>query len=191
MKTIDRQIYFTADCHYNHRNIVKGCTNWSNNEACRDFATVEDMNNTIIENFNYTIEKHDTLYILGDVGFKSEDIQEFMSRLNCKNVHLIYGNHDKEIRKSQKLQSLFKSVGDIKEIRIEGQKIVMCHYPMRRWNQSHFSSSIHLYGHTHGHLQCTNRAMDVGLDTNEYNPYSLNDVRRLLPTFPDHFSVCL
>lgn len=50
------------------------------------------------------------------------------------------------------------------------------HYAHRVWPKSHHGS-LHLYGHSHGTLPDSgNRSMDVGVDTNKFRPYSLEDI---------------
>ena len=55
------------------------------------------------------------------------------------------------------------SLDKIKEIKYNKTKIVMCHYPMVVWNQSH-RGSIQLHGHCHGTLHNFGKSVDVGLD---------------------------
>jgi calcineurin-like phosphoesterase family protein len=181
-------IWFTSDTHYHHRNIVKGESSWSNKDGCRDFKTTKEMNHTLICNFNEVIGQDDTLYHLGDVGWGEANIREFLTALNCKNVHWIPGNHDKEIKRSHSLQSLFKEVYNPKHrgypivnITIEGQEVILCHFAMRVWSRSHFGT-YHLYGHSHGMLpdDPNSLSFDVGVDTNNFYPYSWEDVKRIM-----------
>lgn len=146
-------IYFTADSHYSHQNIVKGVTRWDDTSSTRNFATVEEMNEAIITNINKAVKLDDTLFHLGDVSFGGVDkVIEFRNRIKCKNVHLILGNHDVNIHASKELQEQFSSVDFYREISINGQKIVLCHYPLRTWNKWHTGSWM-LHGHCHGKLQ--------------------------------------
>ena len=45
-------IYFTADTHFDHANIIRFCN--------RPFATVEEMNETLIANWNRKVHGNDT-----------------------------------------------------------------------------------------------------------------------------------
>lgn len=103
MSSLKPKIYFTADLHYGHINIIKGQSVWKNKNACRDFSSVEEMNEKIIESINNIVTKYDTLYILGDVAFKNiYSLVDLMKKIRCKNVHLILGNHDQAIRDNKK-----------------------------------------------------------------------------------------
>jgi len=50
---------------------------------------------------------------------------------------------------------------------------------MYRWDRSHYGS-WHVFGHCHGKLKLDLRAMDVGVDCNNYTPVSLEEVARRL-----------
>lgn len=192
-------IYFCSDPHYNHKNIVRGVTDWEHKDACRPFDTLNDHNATLINNINAVVEEDDTLYCLGDWAFGgAPKIVELRKKIKCKTVHLILGNHDKHIRQSSTYQSLFTSVSEYKEIKVEGQTIILSHYAMRVWNGSHRGTWM-LYGHSHGTLdemkpQFANpnwigddyyskswRTMDVGFDTHkEFRPYSFKEISDLM-----------
>ncbi len=98
-------IFFTSDLHYNHSNICKGTSKWKGSEGSshsdqntRDFKTLEEMNQAIIDNINKVVKHNDIMYCLGDWSFKSIDsIWELRRQLHCKNIHLILGNHDHHI----------------------------------------------------------------------------------------------
>ena len=47
--------YFTADLHFGHANIIKFCN--------RPFKSVEDMDKTLIRNWNETVQPDDEIYI--------------------------------------------------------------------------------------------------------------------------------
>jgi calcineurin-like phosphoesterase family protein len=81
-------IYFTADLHLGHKNIIKYCE--------RPFNDVHEMNKSILDNINNIVNFDDELYILGDFCFRGKNPIEYRSRINCQKVHIILGNHDKE-----------------------------------------------------------------------------------------------
>lgn len=146
-------IYFTGDTHYNHRNIVRGVSTWIDKTNCRDYDTQEQMNDVIIKNINSIVKEDDTLFHLGDVGFHgAENIYAFRGRIKCKNIHLIIGNHDTDLYANEGLKSLFTSIEFYREINVNGQKIILCHYPLITWNKNHHGSWM-LHGHCHGKLQ--------------------------------------
>ena len=54
-------IYFTADTHFGHNNVIQFCD--------RPFASVEEMDEAMIQNWNERVTGNDTVYILGDMFF--------------------------------------------------------------------------------------------------------------------------
>ena len=142
-------ILFTADQHYWHRFLVE--------RGIRPFPTVEEMNEALIAGHNEVVRKGDLVYCLGDMFVKAslEEARKTRARL-AGNVYLIEGNHDKVTLKLAK-EKAFVWVRQLERIKVgkpwfeENQAIVLCHYAMRTWRNSHHGS-WHLYGHSHGQL---------------------------------------
>ena len=80
------KVFVISDTHFNHANVIKYCN--------RPFEDVEQMNETLIKNWNETVSNNDVVIHLGDVGFgKKEEIAAIIKRLNGRKI-LIKGNHD-------------------------------------------------------------------------------------------------
>lgn len=77
----------------------------------------------------------------------------------------------------RKLQHRFIWFGDLAEVSVRQQRMVLCHYAMRTWNQAS-RGSWHLYGHSHGRLpEDTNSlAMDVGADSHDFRPWDFDEI---------------
>lgn len=163
-------VWFTADCHFNHANIMKYCN--------RPFSSVEEMDETLIANWNARVQPSDDIYVLGD--FCWHDPSKYVKRLNGR-IHLIVGNHDHE---ALGRRDLFKSVYFLHKIKVEGQPIVLCHYSMRTWDASHYGA-WHLYGHTHSVLPPWGKSLDVGVDEFNYCPVSFNELKTIMATRPE------
>lgn len=169
------QIYFTADLHFGHPNIVK-------HSIKRPFSDPKDIawhDEWLLQLWKGTVDKHDIIYILGDLTFlKSEDARHLLEKLPGQKF-LIEGNHDGSI---QAYKNYFKGVYQIKEMTFkptvapflkEDFKVVMCHYPMVTWNHKPHGS-VMLHGHSHGKLdeynaQSMDLRFDVGIDGNLAN----------------------
>lgn len=176
--------WFSSDFHFNHKNICRGTSEWNDGDSVRDFDTLEEMNDTIINNLNEVIRPSDTLYFLGDFAFGDKrQIPSLRSRIKCQNIYGISGNHDKAIWESY--QGIFKWFRNYAEIttttKAGKKKVTLIHYAMRVWNKSHHGS-WHLYGHSHGSLpdDPNSLSMDVGVDTNNFRPYSANDILEIM-----------
>ncbi len=182
-----QNIWFTADTHFNHFNIIK--------YNQRPFESAEEMNKTLIDNINAVVQSGDILYHLGDFSFgprnKSNNAQHYLDQINCKNIILITGNHDPHYSNGTarpEFAALF-SGGVYSQLRIkvmisgEKQEIVLNHYAMRVWNKSHYGA-WHLFGHSHGTLSDdpNSLSLDVGMDAHNYQPVSLSQVAEIMET---------
>jgi calcineurin-like phosphoesterase family protein len=180
----NRKVFITSDTHYDHKNLCRGVTEWRlldgsiPIEETRDFETLEQMNNTIVTNINKIVGKDDILIHLGDWSFGGfEKISEFRSNINCKEIHLLIGNHDHHIEDNKEnVRSLFTTVNDFVTFEYKKKKIECFHYPIASWNKLR-TGRIHLHGHCHLNndikFSCGKR-MDVGFDGHpEFRPYDL------------------
>lgn len=148
----------------------------------RDYGSLEEMNDTLVTRFNETVRATDKLYLLGDVAFGGKDnVGVFMNRLNCKNVYLVYGNHDAHIIRDVNLRGYFNRADYYMDAHIDGQMVCMFHYSARVWENSH-KGSWFLYGHSHGSIpEIPNaKTMDVGVDTNDMYPYSFDELKKIM-----------
>lgn len=173
--------YFTSDTHYNHKNICLGVSQWSNTSGCRKFNRLEDMNDCIVQNINDTVKEDDVLHILGDFAFGGyNSIVEFRQKINCKNLYLIYGNHDKLIQRKPELQALFKKCYNVKHFKLSNQEMFLFHYALKVWDKSHHGC-WHLYGHSHGSLPDDphSLSMDVGFDVRN-KPFAFDELRDIM-----------
>lgn len=180
------QTWFTADTHFGHANIVKFAQRpFLSDEEQEKLAadprgrwkvsrdTIDRHDESLIETFNSLVMPTDTLWILGDFCWgKEKAAKEYLDRINCKNVHFVWGNHDHST-----IAHLFKSNMQQGIIRVQGQLIWLNHYPMRSWD-GRFHGSWHLYGHVHNRFEAADRdtphmlTKDVGIDANNYQPIS-------------------
>jgi calcineurin-like phosphoesterase family protein len=151
-------LYFWSDTHFNHRGILEHCA------ATRPFASVEDMNESMISRWSATVGPRDTIHLLGDFGFRVRglpELSEIFGRLNGQK-HLVVGNHDEKNPELLKLGWL--SVRHLGVVRQDGRKVVVCHYPLETWASAHHGV-IHAHGHSHGTLRRKiPHRFDVGAD---------------------------
>lgn len=181
-------IYFTSDLHLGHAGALEFGT--------RDFADIEEMNRTLIDNINETVGEKDELWILGDFAYKisREEVRLLRKKIKCRHVHLVRGNHDRDYSQDH----IFQSVQDYKELKTEYGRVVMFHYPIVEWSGAHYGT-VHLHGHIHsdGEYNEQNRTKkyadrmlshepknenlglriyDAGVDANSYRPVSIKQI---------------
>lgn len=175
-------MWFTADLHLGDTNIL--------HDMERPFATVEEMNRTVIDNINECVGVEDTLYLLGDFTYRvpREQAVDLRERIACKHIVLIRGNHDADWGEGDESIEAFDDVRDYLEIApgyARGHKLVLSHYPMLSWNGK-ARGAIMLHGHIHSRGDRTNARnrdrdrpvlrYDVGLDANGYKPVNRDQI---------------
>lgn len=172
-------VFFTADTHFFHSNIIRYCPD------SRDrFENREEMNEHLIERWNEVVRPNDLVYHLGDVAFaKPAEVRSVLRRLNGRIV-LVAGNHDKRLLRSHDFTSCFHEVNDRSylEEKIAGELVVMSHYPIARWNKMYYGV-VHLYGHCHSSYGYHMNALDVGVDArpnNDLTPWEWTELKEYL-----------
>lgn len=171
-------VFFTADLHLGHSNIIRYCD--------RPFKDIDEMNEYIIESWNSVVRESSSVYLLGDVAMRNNDrLGDLLDALHGQ-ITLIKGNHDDGVINKHKRR--FNAMKRMHEIRVvdpdayQGRrKIILCHYPMITWNGSHHGT-WHLHGHCHGTLPDDPHAfrLDVGVDCHDFMPVSYERVKELM-----------
>ena len=166
-------IFITSDLHLNHDKEFL--------YRPRGFSSIEEMNKAIVNNFNSILDPDDDLYILGDLILVDNSAVQLIKNLKCKNIHIIRGNHDSDVR-----IELYRNcwnvveICDAKFLRYGKHHFFLSHYPSltSNWNESKKLSSqmINLCGHTH--TQDKFRDFDKGLiyhcELDAHNCYPVN-----------------
>ena len=164
--------FFTADQHFGHSNVIKYCQ--------RPFSSVAEMNDEIIIRHNEIVRPNDVVYHLGDFAFKHHQL--YVQCLNGRHF-LVKGNHDSS--KELKVANFIKvELATMFKLKDSGIFIWLSHYAHRVWPQCHYGA-MHLYGHSHGKLPGFGKSMDVGVDTNDYRPYALDEILSTLDKIPN------
>jgi len=143
------------------------------------------MDNVLIDNINRTVGENDILWHLGDWAFCRGSqyftkCKYYRDKIICKNVNLIWGNHDKK-----SITPLFSNCFDLYQMVVNLKHvIILCHYAMAIWNRQHHCS-WHLFGHSHNKFTTNNRSIDVGVDSaaellGEYRPFSFEEVKHII-----------
>lgn len=173
-------IWYSADPHFGHKNIIK--------YANRPFASVEDMDEAILRNYEEAFKPGDLFFCLGDWAFKGG--QRALNRILETGVipTLVLGNHDTTAADLARGKTASYGVGwsevvhyrEVRHPNAVGDDLVVCaHYSMRVWNRSHAGSYM-LYGHSHGALPPILRSMDVGVDCWAFRPITLDMIKARL-----------
>ena len=166
-------IWFTADQHFGHEEIISHCQ--------RPFKNAAEMDRAIIRNFKNMVKPEDTTYFLGDLTMKGpehiQQLERIIKQLPGTKV-LILGNHDK-LRPFQYVDMGFQSV----HTSLELDTHAMCQWGGATWILNHdpspacmFPSRIFICGHVHNLFRSCKWAVNVGVDVWGYSPCSILEV---------------
>jgi calcineurin-like phosphoesterase family protein len=148
------------------------------------------MHDVIIKNINETVSSRDTLYILGDVACIEYDPTDDLKLIHCPKI-LIKGNHDAKWLKHRHFRNQFEEIYDIKAIKTDDTRIILCHYPMAEWD-GFWKGHWHFYGHIHNSNEGAGlimsqipRSVNVGVDVNDFKPKTARQLMGLPDTTDD------
>ena len=142
------RVLFISDLHINHEAIIR----FDN----RPFRDKTHMYYSMIARWNEAVNPEDTVYILGDAILNSspKTMTSILNKLNGTKF-LIVGNHDEHLDDPEVRKAFCNHIVPYEEIEIDGQLVVLSHYPLASWKnmyEDRFNpgkASIHLFGHLH------------------------------------------
>ncbi len=129
--------FFTADLHFGHNNVI----NFKNTDGtkARDFATVQDMEDAMVQMHNEIVKPTDKVYMLGDIAFNQRGLDK-VKQMNGIKI-LVKGNHDQ--LKLNKYVDVFKDVRGCHVM----NGLVFTHIPIHVDQLGRFGCNVH--GHLH------------------------------------------
>lgn len=149
-------IYFTSDTHFGSHRVLE--------LSKRPFSSVEEMDQTIINNWNEIVGKDDIVYHLGDFGD-----YEKSNLLNGK-IILIQGNYEEVDLKAK--EGYFKIHNANFQFKPwdyitlpDGSLTFLNHYPIR-----HHDNKFNLFGHIHKLCMVKLYGLNVGTDCHNFMP---------------------
>lgn len=161
-----------SDPHFGHANILTFFD--YDGTRVRDFSSVEEMDETMVNNFNKVVHQNDVTYFIGDIVINKKFLP-IVKRLNGSK-RLIKGNHD--IFDDQ----MYHDVGfkNIHAMRIFPKQAILTHIPIHPNCIERFK--VNLHGHIHGmsiHDKrfrncCVDFKGDEFYPTNNYTPLNLD-----------------
>lgn len=168
-------LYFISDTHFQHdRSFIY---------QSRGFNSIEEMNNTIINNWNSTVTDEDDIYVLGDffLGTDLEFVKNTLDILNGR-IHLIIGNHDTPTK--IEIYKNHPNIIDIQyayQIKYNKRMFYMSHYPTltASLEQDCHRALFNLFGHTHSRDKFYNDMpfmYNVACDAHNSTPVSIEEI---------------
>lgn len=169
--------FLISDTHFSHMN----CLNFDRSDGTgklRPFASVEEMDETMVKNWNSVVTSKDKVYHLGDIAMSHKNLH-ILDRLNGEKV-LIKGNHD--TGKLSQYMKYFKDVRGSHQL----DKLLLTHIPVHRLSIGRWRANIH--GHLHDNLvkhvsppnEQDEAYLNVCVEQINYTPISLSEVNEIL-----------
>jgi calcineurin-like phosphoesterase family protein len=189
------RVWFTSDLHFGHANVI--------GYSSRPFADVDDMNRTLVANWNARVGHEDTVWVLGDVAMgKLADSLAFVGQLAGRKL-LLTGNHDRcwarhrkgvEAATKQYLDAGFAEIhNETVTFEIGGRHVVACHFPYRGDSHDHDRyvearpcdrGAWLLHGHVHERWRVRGRMINVGVDAWQQTPVGLDQLEAVIANGP-------
>lgn len=177
------KVFFTSDTHFGHESILRFCD--------RPFGSKEEMNETLISNWNNIVPHDGIVFHLGDFIFGGAGLyKDIIQKLNG-NIRLVIGNHDINALR-QGFYKYFESVNQQELIQVGNSTIYLNHYPMLTYAGIYKENNpwIQCFGHVHlskyknigkdfDRLKfLLPTQYDVGVDLNYFSPISFNKLKQ-------------
>lgn len=178
---MSRNIFVVSDTHFNHTNILKFLD--KNGKVFRPFASVEEMNETMIERWNAVIRDQDIVYHLGDVYLTAgKEANAILHRLRGRK-RLILGNHDNG--RDQLLQKHFHKITIWRVWKDYG--MLFTHVPVHPNNVKENKDGkpyLNVHGHIHQNDSPEGPYRNVCVEKTNWSPVCVEDIRTPILTPP-------
>ena len=187
--------WLVSDYHFSHQNVIR----YDN----RPFSTIEEMDETLIKNWNKVVKDGDMVYILGDFGLcPLGKIKEILDQLKGTKI-LILGNHDRHSITSY-YNAEFSLVVNEVTVKFGKTMFKLSHYPYREgelyqwWEMFRFGKDYRsinkkrpirgiedflIHGHTHSGAVKINKdkkQIHVGCWLWNYTPVNIQQIHALI-----------
>ena len=179
---MSKDIWVISDTHFQHANILTFVDSNTGKSVRGDrFSSVEEMDETMIENWNRVVKPGDIVYHLGDVFFGNKDtFRSLWSRLNGSK-RLVLGNHDDA--KFFVQNGLVTKVVVWREFHEHG--LLLSHIPLdpsglyrkRHGDKSTQKMLLNVHGHIHQNPSPTEHHRCVCVEHIDYTPVNLEELR--------------
>ena len=169
------KIFVISDTHFGHANIIRYCD--------RPFATVDEMNRSLIENWNSVVSNNDIVIHVGDFAFlKQEALADIRTKLNGK-IWLIRGNHDKSTKSMLSCGIDFVANSMIFADPISNKICLFQHYPIepetaRENVLMEIGCDFIVHGHAHNNTPLKDgiNSRNVSCENLNYTPKELHTI---------------
>jgi len=154
-------LFFTADNHFCHKNIIKYCN--------RPFNSIKEMNGVMIERWNSKVASDDTVIVAGDFCLcNRERFKEIHDSLNGRKIYLKGSHGDKTTKAFLKLV----------ELEYIGYQFSVTHNP----DDINCTHRLNLSAHVHDKWEVKtindSIVVNIGVDVWNFYPITIEEVAK-------------
>ncbi|MDD1686871.1 hypothetical protein [Methanoregula sp.] len=168
---LESSFFLVSDTHFDHKNIIEYCN--------RPFSSLEQMNQTILKNWNSIIKNNETVFFLGDMawGKKHRPISYWLAQLNGTIQFIIGPSHD-EPRPPNSYDSVV--------LNYRNRDFLLVHNPHDPDRIPKDWSEWIIHGHKHNNsmgkypfINGENKTINVSVELTGYKPVSIDQILAL------------
>lgn len=141
---------YWSDLHLGHQNVYKFTASADPSKLMRDFTSMEECEQLMVDNYNRVVEADDIVYFLGDVWFDKKHAK-LLTKMKKGSKRLVLGNHDNKGDVTQYREYFDKVHGALyfNKVKAIGTHIPVHHkFLGERYDGTvRFTHNVH--GHTH------------------------------------------
>lgn len=152
------KVYFLSDPHFGHESMAKH----------RGFENVDAQDSFIIDNWNKTVSKKDTVWLLGDITMEKSNYAKYLPKLNGL-INVVLGNHDLP-QHTKELAKLVNKIGGA----VKYKGFILTHIPIHESEINRFRGNIH--GHVHEKSLGHTKYLNVSCEAIGYKPILFEDL---------------
>lgn len=175
---MSKNSFFISDLHLGHEKMLTFVQD--DGKPVRDFATLDDMHEHIVEKWNAVVRDCDTVYVLGDMFINYKRGFDTALRLNGKK-RLIMGNHDIFDNRLYYKAGIEK----LHAVRVM-HGAAFTHVPVHPSALNDRAWKVNVHGHTHTNFvmfdgavpQRDMRYINVSCEVLNYEPLAIEDLRQ-------------
>lgn len=162
-----QKVMVFSDAHFGHKNILK---------FRKGFSSIQEHDELIMENILSGVNKHDTLWLLGDMFFDRESLENMGQRIvdHCPQTHLVLGNHDTDsatrAQNVRAMTDMFQAVYGMKS----KYGFWMTHCPM---HPNETRGKVNIHGHVHYQTIHDPNYFNAAGENINFRPVDIRDIR--------------
>lgn len=166
-------IWIISDTHFSHANICKFTR--EDGSPLRPWDNVQEMDESLVENWNSVVKEGDKVYHLGDFAMGWKKLPELTPRLNG-HKRLVRGNHD-----MCPTAEYMKYFEDIYGVRVfSNEKIIFSHIPLREESiLRHGDPWLNVHGHLHANNIDNPIYKNVSVEQINYTPIHFDELKQI------------